>query len=59
MPSSHSDWIPPQEFYAKTDKQGRIHLTRLQLALITQKENPDPTHHNFKITIQPAQTTPQ
>jgi hypothetical protein len=41
-------------FYAKMDKQGRILIPKLTLALIANKENPNLEGYIFDVWLEPA-----
>jgi hypothetical protein len=41
-------------FYAKIDKQGRILIPKLTLALIANKENPNLNGYIFDVWLEPA-----
>jgi hypothetical protein len=44
----------PEHFYAKMDRQGRILVPKLTLALMSNKENPNLEGYIFSVTLEPA-----
>ncbi len=44
----------PQHFYAKMDKQGRILIPKLTIAIMANKENPNLERHIFNVTLEPT-----
>jgi hypothetical protein len=47
-------WKGWQFFYARMDKQGRILIPKLTLAVMTREENPNLAGYAFEVTIEPA-----
>ena len=47
-------WGVHKCFYAKMDKQGRIHIPKLTIALMANKENPNLEGYIFDVTLEPA-----
>ena len=47
-------WGVAECFYAKMDKQGRILIPKLALALMANKENPNLESYVFDVTLEPA-----
>jgi len=41
-------------FYAKIDKQGRILIPKLTIAMMTNKEHPNLTGYIFDVSVEPA-----
>jgi hypothetical protein len=47
-------WCGYKSFYAKMDKQGRILIPKLTLALMANKENPNLEGYVFDVILEPA-----
>ena len=47
-------WGRSECFYARMDKQGRILIPRLTLALMANKENPNLEGYVFDVSLEPA-----
>ena len=47
-------WGGYKNFYAKMDKQGRILIPKLTLALMANKENPNLEGYVFDVILEPA-----
>jgi len=47
-------WGSHQYFYAKMDKQGRILIPKLTLAMMTNKEHPNLTGYIFEVWLEPT-----
>ena len=47
-------WGGPKFFYAKMDKQGRILIPKLTLALMANEENPNLEGYVFDVWLEPA-----
>jgi hypothetical protein len=47
-------WSGPQSYYAKMDKQGRILVPKLTLALMVTKEHPNLEGYVFDVWLEPA-----
>jgi hypothetical protein len=52
--SPKRNWGLYKSFYAKMDKQGRIHIPKLTLALMANKENPNLEGYIFDVILEPA-----